>query len=58
MFKTADPTRKTPVWLQAYTKENAIWQTKMLVLVLAAMYAKDVYDERKLRKELKKIPTK
>lgn len=50
MFKTADPTRRTPTWLQAGTKENIIWQLKMTVLVVAAIEAKSRYDDYKLKK--------
>ncbi len=50
MFKSADPSRRTPTWLQSRTKENIIWQLKMTVLVVSAMEAYDWYEERKLKK--------
>lgn len=39
IFKPADPSRRMPVWLQAYTKENFIWQIKLAVVYLVGIYA-------------------
>lgn len=51
IFKPADPTRRIPTYLQAYTKENYIWQLKMAVLVIVAMEVKERIEERKWRKK-------
>lgn len=34
MFRTADPTRRIPTYLQTNTKENIIWQLKLTALIL------------------------
>lgn len=47
MFRTADTTRRTPVYLQAHTKENLIWQLKMTVLMFVGIGLKDWYDKKK-----------
>ncbi len=52
-FKSADPSRRTPTWLQNGTKENIIWQLKMTVLVVSVMEAYEWYQERKRMNELK-----
>ena len=49
MFKPADPTRRTPVWLQNGTRENIVWQLKVTGLVLLYFWAKDKLDERRGR---------
>ena len=51
MFKPADPTRRIPVYLQAYTKENVIWQLKLTAVFLAGMY---VWDYAQMRWETKR----
>ena len=38
MFKHADPTRRTPVYLQAYTKENIVWQLKLTAVFILGTY--------------------
>lgn len=52
MFKPADPTRRIPTWLQNGTKENVIWQFKMMALVVAGAFVKDWYDQRQEEKNL------
>ena len=53
-WKTADPSRRIPVYLQAHTKENFIWQLKMTVVVTAGLmaytYIEDEIEERKRRR--------
>lgn len=52
-FKPADPTRRTPTWLQRNTKENMIWQLAMLPVVLTAMWLWNKWADRRFEKELK-----
>lgn len=52
-LKTADPTRRTPVYLQAYTKENFFWQLKLTAVLMAGLMVYDWYEERKFKQELK-----
>lgn len=52
MFKSADPTRRVPVYLQAYTKENVVWQLKLTAVFLAGMYALEYVRERREAKRL------
>jgi len=44
MFKAADPTRRLPVYLQNGTKENIIWQFKLLGVYLLGAYTWDKYS--------------
>jgi hypothetical protein len=55
LFKDADPTRRTPVYLQSHTKENMIWQFKLLGVFLVVMTAWDRYNEYKDRKALENL---
>lgn len=52
-FKTADPTRRIPTYLQAHTKENLIWQLKLTAVLMVAMEAYNWYDERKFQQKMK-----
>lgn len=52
MFRTADPSRRTPVWLQSHTKENIIWQFAMSVVLFVGMEARDRYIEKKAQKAI------
>lgn len=58
MFKPADPSKRRPAYLQSHTKENAIWQLKLLPLALALVMAhgwwEDNQDEikRKLKNKI------
>ena len=52
-FKEADPTRRTPVYLQNHTKENFVWQLKLTGVLLIGMwgydYAKTKWEDRQRR---------
>jgi hypothetical protein len=50
-FKTADPSRRIPVWLQNGTKENLVWQLKLTALYVAGTYAKGKYDDWQWKKK-------
>lgn len=50
-FKVADPTRRMPVYLQAHTKENLVWQLKLTAVIVGALFVKGVLDERRAKKE-------
>lgn len=45
MFRAADPTRRTPTYLQAYTRENAIWQLKLTGIILLGLYLWGEYED-------------
>lgn len=49
MFKTADPSRRAPSWLQNGTKENIIWQLTMVLFFIAGSSVKDWYEYRQLK---------
>lgn len=53
MFKTIESSwnSRTPSYLHPHTKENILWQLKLLGVFLVAMAAKDAYNERQLRKK-------
>ena len=48
MFKTADPTRRVPTFLQAYTKENFVFQLTAATLLIVGCAVKDEIQERRL----------
>lgn len=54
-FKTADPSRRIPVWLQNGTKENLVWQLKLTALYVAGTYAYGKYDDWKWRQKNKPL---
>ena len=45
-FKEADPTRRTPVYLQNHTKENFVWQLQLGVVMLVGLWV-SAYSETK-----------
>lgn len=47
MFRPADPTRRLPVYLQAYTKENAIWQFKLIAAYFLAYTVYEYMNEKR-----------
>lgn len=53
-FKTADPSRRVPTYLQAHTKENLVWQLKLTALLFAWIGIRGAYDEYQWRKKMKK----
>lgn len=50
-MKTADPSRKTPVYLQAYTKENFIWQLKVAAVMYFAFHVYEVVEAKRARRD-------
>lgn len=50
-FKHADPTRRTPTYLQAHTVENFKWQLKLTALFFVYIGLKEWYDERQYQKK-------
>ena len=57
-FRHADPSRRTPTYLQAYTVENLVWQLKLLV-GFAAVYLPYTYikDKREMRVRIRELHT-
>ena len=53
-FRTADPSRRIPTYLQANTKENIVWQLKLTGLLFVYILGRGVYDEWQWRRKLKK----
>lgn len=53
MFKHADPSRRTPTYLQANTKENVVWQLKLLPVLLLGIFARDWWEDRHYRRARK-----
>ncbi len=56
-MKHADPSRRTPTYLQARTQENLVWQLKLTVLFISAMCLKDWWDDRDTKKRARKNRT-
>lgn len=50
MFRSADPSRKTPAWLQPHTKENILWQFATTVLMVVTMEVWERHNEKKALK--------
>lgn len=44
-MRRADPSRRTPTYLQAYTQENLVWQLKLLPVVLAGLAAHSWWED-------------
>lgn len=38
-MRRADPSRRTPTYLQAYTQENLVWQLKLTPVVILGVMA-------------------
>lgn len=55
MFRPADPSRRIPVYLQAYTKENFIWQLKLTGLLFAGTYAWACIEAKREEKKRKNL---
>ena len=53
-FKHADPSRRTPAYLQDRTVENMVWQLKLLGLLFVWIGVRGAYDEYQWRKKVKK----
>lgn len=45
-FKEADPTRRTPVYLQNHTKENFVWQLKLTGVMLVGLWVYEYADTK------------
>lgn len=50
-FKTADPTRRIPTYLQAHTKENMVWQLKLTALFFVYIGLAEVWDRYQWKKK-------
>lgn len=51
MFKHADPTRRLPVYLQANTAENFVWQLKLTAVLLTGYLAYEIVQDRRRMKK-------
>lgn len=51
MFKHADPTRRIPVYLQARTVENLVWQLKLTAVLIAGYVAYETVQEHREKKK-------
>ena len=54
-FRTADPARRLPVYLQNGTKENLIWQLKLTALWFLGTYIWSKYQENELQRLVAKV---
>ncbi len=54
IFRTADPTRRTPTWLQARTKENFVWQLKVSAIGMLLLLAYDWWTTRRYDQEIER----
>jgi len=50
-FKHADPSRRTPTYLQANTQENVIWQLKLLGLLFVWIGVQGWWENRQYKKK-------
>lgn len=58
MFKHADPTRRTPTYLQNGTQENVIWQLKLLAVFLGFMWIKEGLEYHRNKKLIREYAKK
>lgn len=55
MFKSADPTRRVPTYLQANTKENLVWQLKLSLVLFGVIGVIEAVDQYRFNKKYKHL---